>query len=361
MPGPSVGRVDLVRVRLPLLQPHRAAHGTEQARDSILVRVEVAGVVGWGECATPTRPGYVAETTDRAWRSLRQTIVPALLDGGEVPGPGEGMAASAVACALHDAHLRGQGRSLADHLGVGPHVTVPAGAVVGRPHRHTVEEVAGLLAQGYHRVKVKVGPGDVEALERIRSELPGAPLSVDANGSFDPDDPDHVAQMEAIDGLGLVCIEQPFPASATAEAGRLQERLTTPVALDEPFGSAADVRRVAEQRLVRQACLKPARLGGAEATVAAAAAARPHGMEVWVGSMMETAVGRAVAVVAAAAVDGPVGDVGPSSRHFADDLAEPVVMTGDGRLALWGGPGASPEPDEAALRRFAVDRWRAGG
>lgn len=56
--------VELVRVRLPLRTPLRAADGTESVRDLVLVRVILGdGTSGWGECSALARPTYTAEHT----------------------------------------------------------------------------------------------------------------------------------------------------------------------------------------------------------------------------------------------------------------------------------------------------------
>ena len=49
--------VELVRVRVPLVEPLTSAHGREDVRDVILVRVALAdGTEGWGECSALSRP-----------------------------------------------------------------------------------------------------------------------------------------------------------------------------------------------------------------------------------------------------------------------------------------------------------------
>ncbi len=57
--------VELTRVSVPLLVPHRSAAGSELNRESILVRVVGPdGGVGHSECPTLGGGGYVTETTD---------------------------------------------------------------------------------------------------------------------------------------------------------------------------------------------------------------------------------------------------------------------------------------------------------
>ena len=76
----------LVRVRLPLRQPHVTAHGTEAIRDVVLVEwTRPDGSCGWGECPTLSTFGYSDEITDTAWGFLRDVVGPVVADTGAPP------------------------------------------------------------------------------------------------------------------------------------------------------------------------------------------------------------------------------------------------------------------------------------
>ena len=50
----------------------------------ILVRVVADGVVGWGECASPSDPYYCPETTETCWHLLKDFLGPLVfLDSAE--------------------------------------------------------------------------------------------------------------------------------------------------------------------------------------------------------------------------------------------------------------------------------------
>lgn len=364
-PRAAVDVIELVRVQLPLQRPHRDVRSAEAARDAVMVRVEVGGTEGWGECGALSRPGHWHEWTEGAWVVLRDLLAPAALHGDTAPVPGHPMASAALLGALLDAELRAAGRSLADRLGATVD-RVPAGAVLPPPGDGTAAEVAELLEAGYQRVKVKIGPRHVGRILALRRALPDAPLSVDANGSFDPADPAHVRELERLDEAALACIEQPHPTDDLAAHAATAARLATPVCLDESVTSAAAVRAIAAMGAGAQVCLKPPRLGGPEAAVAAAADARERGLGAWVGSMLETGVGRSVNLAVAAAISAGdaaapdqvsrAGDLAPSVRHFADDLTDPIEMEPGGWLPVPRQPGASPPPRPDRLAQTAVNR-----
>ncbi len=89
-------------------------------------------------------------------------VLPGVAALADLPGTDGSapMALAALEMAVADAHLRAEGRSFADLLGVAGR-SVPVGAVVGT-HRSVddlTEEVTSLAEEGYARVKLKIGPG----------------------------------------------------------------------------------------------------------------------------------------------------------------------------------------------------------
>jgi O-succinylbenzoate synthase len=98
------------------------------------------------------------------------------------------------------------------------------------------EWIAEALKRGYRRIKLKVRPGwDVEPVRIAQEEMRKAgrelPVWVDANGAYRLDR-DH-KDLSALDGLGLLFIEQPLPEDALWDSCELARVLETPVCLDE--------------------------------------------------------------------------------------------------------------------------------
>src|SRR5688572_3740128 len=119
--------VELIRVRVPLRQPFRAAHGVTTDKESVLVCFHTDEGVGWGECAAEIAPNYTAEFVDSAWLVLRDHLLPRLLsspwssyeelDARMATVRGHPMAKAAIETALLDAHLRERKKNLASYLG----------------------------------------------------------------------------------------------------------------------------------------------------------------------------------------------------------------------------------------------------
>lgn len=358
-----VDAIELRQVRLPMVAPLRASHGTERDRHVVVVRLVGDGAEGWGECVALTEPTYTSEFAAGAAVVLRDHLAPRLV-GTDVTGAavivrladvrGHPMAKSSLEMAVLDAELRAAGRSFADRLGA-TRRRVPSGITLGLGGSipALVDDVAAAVAAGYRRVKLKIAPGwDVEPLEAVRSHFPDVVLFADANGAYTAADAPHLARL---DEFGLAVLEQPFAADDVGGHAALRRRSATPVGLDESITSPA----AAEQAMVAGACdavgVKPGPVGGYLEAVRVHDRCRAAGVPAWVGGMVETGLGRA-GNIALAALDGFTlpGDLSPSDRWFADDLTEPLVME-DGYLAVPSGPGLGVDPLPDALARFTTD------
>jgi O-succinylbenzoate synthase len=363
-PAPALGgihleRVELRRVRMPLVRPFRTSFGTEHVRDVLLVKVETTEAEGWAECATEPEPLYSAEYTDAAEHVLEHHLVPRLFAVARLtteavatllaPVKGHRMAKAAIETALLDAELRAAGLSLGSYLGA-VHGAVDCGVSVGMTG--TVDEllaqVAGYIADGYLRVKLKIEPGcDLEPVAAVRARWPELPLQVDANTAYRVTDARHLARL---DELGLLLIEQPLPDDDLAGHAELATRMRTPICLDESIVSAA----VAESAIRLGACsivnIKPARVGGYLEARRVHDVCASHGVPVWCGGMLETGVGRAANLALAGLPNFTLpGDTSASARYYEQDITEPFVLD-EGRLAVPTGPGigVTPLPDVLA-------------
>ena len=356
--------IELRLVSLPLRRPFRTSFGEEAAKEAILVRVETATGIGWGECAASPHPRYSEEFNAAAWLVLRDHMAPSLLAAGGVEPEAVGgalgwirghrMAKAALEMAVLDADLRSAGRSLAGFLGA-DRDRVPCGVSVGiAPSIDAlVGQVAGYVEAGYRRVKLKIEPGwDVLPVTAVRRAFPDTPLSVDANGAYRLTD---LSLFEALDALDLVYVEQPLGHEDLLEHAALARRLATPVCLDESIRSAADARAAIELGACQVVNVKAGRVGGLLEARRVHDVAVEHGVPVWCGGMLETGVGRA-ANVALAALPGFTlpGDTSASDRYFEEDLTEPFVLDDDGCLAVPTGPGLGVEPRPDRLEACTV-------
>ena len=357
--GVHLERVELRRIRIPLIRPFRTSFGSEHVRDVLLVKAETTDGDGWAECATEPAPLYSAEYTDAAEHVLEHHLIPRLFAAAHLTAPAVGtllapvkghrMAKAAIETAVLDAELRAAGLSLGTYLGA-VRGAVDCGVSVGITGAvdELIEHVAGYIDDGYRRVKLKIEPGwDLEPVGAVRARWPELPLQVDANTAYRVTDARHLARL---DELGLLLIEQPLADDDLVGHAELAALLRTPICLDESIVSAA----VAQSAIRLGACsivnIKPARVGGYLEARRIHDVCAGHGVTVWCGGMLETGVGRAANLALAGLPNFTLpGDTSASARYYEQDITEPFVLD-EGRLPVPTGPGigVTPLPDVLA-------------
>jgi o-succinylbenzoate synthase len=359
-------RVELVHIALPLVTPFRTSFGTMTTKDTFLLRVATDVAEGWSEFAADPEPLYCSEFVAGAEIVLRDFLVPraaalprltaAALAPALAKVKGHELAKAALETAVLDAELRSYGMPLATYLGA-VRDRVPAGVSVGIRDSlaELLDDVERYLAAGYLRIKLKIEPGwDLEPVRAVRARFGDAlPLQVDANTAYTLADADHLRRL---DDFGLLLIEEPLEEDNLYAHARLQQRIATPVCLDESLHSARDTASAIALDACRVVNVKPARVGGYLEARRVHDVAYAHGVPVWCGGMLETGIGRA-ANLALAALPGFTlpGDTSASARYFAEDVTEPFVLA-DGHLPVPATPGIGVAPLPEALRRFTRGR-----
>ncbi|MBI2703749.1 MAG: o-succinylbenzoate synthase [Actinobacteria bacterium] len=344
--------VELLRVRLPLIEPFAAAHGVEHERDVVLVHVRGGGRDGWGECSALSAPTYTAECTDEAWAYLSTDAavrVAASAGTAVSPDPEHPMAWCALEVALAD--LAGASPFSGGAAGV------PSTFVIGHVGQldRVVARARDALAEGWSSIKLKICPGfDVEPLRAVRALSSSISLAADANGSYDRAGLDPLAELEPLD---LSYVEQPFSATNLVVHAQARAHTGVPIALDESVPSIETLQSVIDQAAADVINIKPARLGGLRPAYAVARLAVDHGLRVFVGGMLETGVGRSAALALAAQ---PLftlpTDLGPSDRYFADDLTEPIEAGAEGQVTVPAGQSLVLPPRPERLAEVVVNR-----
>jgi O-succinylbenzoate synthase len=366
--------IELYLVQLPLLRPFTTSSHTKDHLEHILIRVrDRGGTEGWGECASPSLPYYCAETVETCWHMLRDFLAPALLgqswtDPAEVADTwaivrGNNFAKAGLEMACWDLAARARAAPLAELLG-GTRSEIHSGVSLGiEPTVDALlEQVARFVAQGYRRIKMKIGPGhDVDHVRAVRARWPDLPLMADANSAYRLDEPAHVAALEALDESNLMMIEQPLGDDDIVDHARLQARLKTPICLDESIHSLDDCRKALDLDSGRIINIKVSRLGGLGEARRVHDLCHERGVPVWCGGMHEFGIGRA-ANVALCSLPGFTipGDVSGSDRAYREDIVDPPIRAQAGAIAVpWDRPGLGFEPnldriEERTLRTLVL-------
>jgi O-succinylbenzoate synthase len=359
-------RLQLRLLRLPLVHFFETSFERVHSRTFVLVTVTADGVDGVGECVADRTPFYSSETAATAWHLIKDVIGPMLLGrtyehaNDVFPAlhaiRGHNMAKAAVEMAAWDAEARQRRVPLARLLG-GTRSRIESGVSIGI--QDSLEQLAGKieveLAAGYRRIKIKIKPGwDIEAVRMVRARFDGIPLMVDANAAYTLADADHLA---ALDQFDLMMIEQPLDYDDVNDHVRLQNRLRTPICLDESIHTPKIAREAIEAGACRIINIKPGRLGGHAESIRVHDIAAAHGVPVWHGGMLESGIGRAHNIHLASLPNFTLpGDIAASRRYFAPDLIEPGIEVGpDGTIPVPDGPGIGVNIDWERVAHATLD------
>jgi O-succinylbenzoate synthase len=360
-------QVDLIMVRLPLVRPFQTSSSRKEHIEHILVRVETAdGVIGWGECASPSDPFYCAETTETCWHILKDFLAPMVLGRDwstieELTGwyrivKGNAFARSGLEMACWDTLGKSHGRSLSELLG-GTRDEILSGVSLGiEPTTEALfERIDQFVDEGYRRIKLKIGPGnDVEVVRRVRQRYPDVPLQVDANSAYSLED---LALLRQLDAFDLLLIEQPLAHDDIIDHARLQAELETPICLDESIHSTDDARKALDLGACRVINIKVSRLGGLLEARKVHDHCIARGVPVWCGGMHEFGIGRS-ANLAIASLPGFTlpGDISGSDKYYRQDILRRPILAHQGAIPVPQGPGLDVEPDEERINACALRR-----
>lgn len=343
-----IREITLREIHLPLKEPFVISSGAVTTRRILLAELtNQDGAVTWSECPAGSDPNYSPETIDTAWLAITAWVAPRLL-GRALEHPrsvhqilerdfrGHWMAKATLEMGVWGLAAEREGVSLARLIG-GTRERIEVGISLGiqATPAALVEQARRALAQGYHKVKIKIKPGaDLDYVAAAREALgPAAPLMADANNAYTLDDSDRLVEL---DKFGLLMIEQPLAWDDLVRHAALQRRLTTPICLDESITSlerAEDMIALGAGRIIN---IKPGRVGGFASSLAIHALAARHGIPVWCGGMLESGVGRAYNVALASLPNFTIpGDISPSARYWERDVVKPEwTMEGDGTLTV---------------------------
>jgi len=184
------------------------------------------------------------------------------------------------------------------------------------------------VASGCRTIKIKVGDADGTARVRaVREALPDARIRLDANGAWDVETAR--TEITAFAAFDIELIED--PVATMEDLAVLRRSSVIQIAAEACVRTVEDARRLRSLDAADVFVVKPQRIGGVRAALAAAEAS---GLPTIPSSALETSVGlAAVLALAAALPELPfAAGVGTALLLESDVVLDPLVPT-DGVLA----------------------------
>ncbi|HYM80668.1 MAG TPA: dipeptide epimerase [Candidatus Limnocylindria bacterium] len=278
--------------------------GKRRAHENTLVRIEHDGLIGLGEAAPSHYYGENARLVEAALAAWAPEIGddPFALDAIERRLSGVLVGQRAAHAGLESALMDWIGKHLGQPvwrlLGLDP-ARVPLSCVtLGLASPDEMERKLESVID-FPILKVKLGaPGDVDNLRRIRARYSGR-LRVDANTAWNA--ADAVRVLRAIEPLDIELVEQPVPRGDLDGLRWVRERSGIPVFADESAHDLHDIGNLAGR--VDGVNLKLMKCGGLRPMQRMIHAARAHGLQVMIGSMVESSLALSAAAQLAPLVD----------------------------------------------------------
>jgi O-succinylbenzoate synthase len=266
---------------------------------------------------------------------------------------GNQFAKSAVEIAFQDLLAQARGVPLHVHLG-GTQAEVPVGVSIGIQDtlQELLDEIERFRNEGYERIKIKIKPGwDVDIVAAVRRAYPDLMLMVDANAAYTLADTE---QLRRLDDFDLLMIEQPLGYDDIVDHASLQQRLRTPICLDESIHSPDDARKAISLGSCRIINIKPGRVGGLLNSIRIHDICVANRIGLWVGCMLETGIGQARKIELASLPGCTLpADMAPSNRYYVEDIVEPdIVLTSRSTIAVSNTVGGSHRPIEARIAKY---------
>ena len=365
-----VSEVNLYHVSMPLLEPWVTAYGSQNSIESLFVNLKFDdGQEGWGECAPAPFPLYNSEYTKGAFFAAQDVFATQIV-GKEIssadqlqslfqPFKGHEFTRSAFDSAWWDAHARACAKPLWSLVGgVNQTISVGADIPVLSSTSALISRVSEAIDQGYPRVKLKFNRScTVAMIEQVRTTYPDLVMHIDCNSGFTLDD---IEMFRAIDRLELKMIEQPLAYDDLVNHAALQKQITTPICLDESITSLSRAAKAIRIKACRWINIKISRVGGLTNALAIHDFCKDQGVPVWVGGMLESAVGQSPSL-ALATKDNVVypSDIFPSRRFFDKDFSTPeITLSEKGKIAAPARPGSGFTPKLDLLHKHSIGTAR---
>jgi L-alanine-DL-glutamate epimerase-like enolase superfamily enzyme len=319
----------------------RIAVGARHGHSNTLVRIEHDGIEGLGEASPSHYYGEERALVEAAldhWAPLLGDDPFALeaierrLDDSLF---GQQSARAAIEMALHDWVGKKLGLPVWKLLGLDPSTTPLSCVTLGMASPEEMEKKLETVID-FPMLKVKLGgAGDVDNLRMIRRRYTGR-IRVDANTAWNA--ADAVRVLRAIEPLDIDLVEQPVPREDLDGLRWVRERSGIPVFADESAHHLGDIGNLAGR--VDGVNLKIMKSGGIREMLRMIHAARAHGLQVMLGSMVESSL-----ALSAAAQIAPLADYLDLDGHWLLAHDPFVGAPGErGRITLSEQPGLGVRP-----------------
>jgi muconate cycloisomerase len=366
--------VETVIIDVPTVRGHVLSMTTMTVQSVVLVRIRFSdGSEGLGEGASIGGLSYGAESVESIKLAIDTYIAPVLTgkDGDAVAAAtaliakavkGNPIARSAVECALWDGLARRLGVSVAQLFGGRIHERLPVAWTLASGNSQTdIDEALKMLEARRHRdFKLKIGKRpvreDIAHVAAIADAVGDCgSIRVDVNQAWSLQEARW--GVKGLQEIGCVLVEQPVARDMIGALKALTDGYEIAIMADEALHGPSDAMRVASNRSADVFAVKICQSGGLKPASDVIAIAQAAGIDLYGGTMLESALGTAAAAQLFSTV--------PSFR-WGTELFGPLLLIdeilmepleySEFSLAVPQGPGIGVELDDSKVAFYRRDR-----
>lgn len=370
----KIHSIEAIIVDLPLRRVQRFAAIGANATAVVLVRVRTNdGLVGIGECCTPSGPWWAGESVESIKLMIDQHITPHIIghDVFDVRGIfqvvdrklfGNSFAKAGVEMALVDLHGKIANVPAHDLLGGKRRNSMPCSwpLATGDPDAEIAEAENWIDAGKFNIFKLKMGfldpQTDVARACKIARALEGkASVRVDPNESWD--EATCKWALPRMTDAGISLIEQPMARWNLSGSARATAATTAAIMLDESVSTLQDMLAIGQTRAGDVVSIKVMKHGGLYASRRIADVALATGIAIYMGTFLECSVGTAASMQLAVTFESlPYGGELSGPNLVSDDIAVRPARYENFELQLEEGVGLAVEIDEDKVESLRRDR-----
>lgn len=372
----KIEEIQAFPLRIPFRKPARISFSEYHSCESILVKIQAGDFVGYGEALTD--PAFIGETMGSVLWAIKNYLGPAVLGSNpfalteihhkmDTALVKNTTAKAAIDIACVDLVGRATGEAACNILGGDLRSTIfEVPEILLGPLREVVEACKGAVERGVACLKVKVGEGyneDVEKVRRIREAVGNdIEIRLDANQGWR----DYWTAFKIIKRLqryDVSLMEQPLPADDLEGSAKLRRATYVPIMLDESVCDVSEVLSAIRLKACDVISLKVMKVGGLMRTRELVELCSAHGMPCHLGSAWETEVGWAANLNLIKALPGiKLWDAySPTEIYWGSNasIGTPIrSLLKDGVRVVEppGGPGLGVSVDDNAVATHLVDQ-----
>lgn len=300
----KIDEVEIFPLEIENIEPFKIATGTSTTTENVVVKVQSAGKVGWGNGAAN---GVTEETNESMKKRLqsfkddledRDITIENIWDDFRSEYPEAPSALAGLDTALHD--LKGKlTNNRVFQLYDGKERGVVTDRTIGiMDEKETIEHAGDFIDEGFKAIKIKVGlemRKDIERIKAVRDTVgDDTKIWVDANQGYSVGQAKEFC--EEIKKYDIEFVEQPVDEKDLEGLKEVTKSTDLPIVADEAMKDYESAKKICSEEMADMVNIKLMKCGGITGGRKIIEVLEDYGVDAMIGCMLEMEPSLAAAV-----------------------------------------------------------------